>query len=390
MKIHYTILATLILSLISVVFPLNLSAATIKSGGDIFISTEETLEDNVYVGAGTSRIEGNIIGDLTVGGGDTVITGTVDGDLFVAGGQVQVDGAITGDVRLVGGTVRVNGIVSGDTVLVGGNSYIGSDAELNGDAIIIGGRVFIDGELTQFTKILAGNVQFNNRIVGETHVTTQKATFASNSHLTKEAELVYFSPKKLIQNDGATIDGEVKYNQIRAIQDSNIIKQTFLNFVRFWVLLRFVTTILIAFLLVYIFRVFSYKVAERGLEAFGKSFLIGLLFLLFAPVVALILGISLVAIPIGIILVLFYIFVSIIASACAGIILGVLLDKVWKRSEEMVISFQTATIGVIALTVVSFVPYIGDATRLIFVLIAIGSIVHYFYGLVRRPRAINS
>ena len=67
----------------------------------------------------------------------------------------------------------------------------------------------------------------------------------------------------------------------------------------------------------------------------------------------------------------------------AGIILGTLIHRLIKKADHTEINFQNTTIGVIILTVLQFVPVLGEITRLVFLVVAIGAIVNYLYQGIR-------
>ncbi len=142
------ILAILLLSLFWLV-PVAW-AAEFKGGEEVIIGPDEVIEDDLYVGAGTIKIEGTIKGDLVAAGGEIIVNGTVEGDFIAAGGYITINGDIEDDVRIAGGTLTLGPNARiGDDVLAAGYSF---DATAGSS---IGGSLFWGG----YQAKLAGDVE---------------------------------------------------------------------------------------------------------------------------------------------------------------------------------------------------------------------------------------
>lgn len=361
--------------------PNSAFALDLKTGSQINIIPEEEISGNLYVAGGQSKVEGKIDGDLSLVSSFSNISGVIEDDLTLAGRQVDFTGEVKGDLRIIGGEVFIKGKVHGDTVIVSGDIHIEDKAELLGDILIVGGKVNVSAPINNYAKIVSGHISINDSINSSVDFTTQQLVLGENSEI--NGTLRYFSPSKLQQSLSASINGEVQYNQISSFRDSNIFKKVVLSFINFWILLRFVTSLLLAFLLVFIFKVFSQRVNDYAIENFGSSLLTGILFLILLPISTIILFVSLIGFPVAIILILVFIFVLTISSAIAGIILGTLIHRLIKRNEHTEINFQNTTVGVILLTVLQFVPFLGDITRMVFYFVAVGSIANYLYRSIR-------
>lgn len=361
--------------------PIFVNAADIRGGSEISIPEDLNIEENLYIGSSKSNILGDVQGDLSVASGETFVKGVTDSDVLIVSGNARFEGESKGDTRIAAGNVYIKGKFDGDLAIVGGEVFIDKGTEVSGDILIIAGRVKFDTDTSNYMHIIAGEVIVNGTINGDSTITTQKLIL--NSGAVVNGTLNYFSPEKALENNGSKINGEVKYNQTRSIQDNGLIKQAILSFINFWIVLRFVTALLLSFLLVYIFKVFSQKVADYSLESFGTSLLIGLSVLVIAPVISVILFVSLIAMPIAFLLTFSFFFVLIISTAVSGIILGALIKKVIKKEDTAEVSFQTATLGIVLLTAVQFVPIAGDLIRLIFFTVAIGAISHHVYMNIR-------
>ena len=110
-------------------------------------------------------LEGRVVfGDnFTLESGDTLT-----GDLVVFGGNVTVeeDAKVQGDMVVFGGNVSLDGTVSGSTVIIGGTITMGETSIVNGDLVTVGGSLNrdpgakIEGEVV--TNVPIPNIQIPN------------------------------------------------------------------------------------------------------------------------------------------------------------------------------------------------------------------------------------
>ncbi|MFT5179665.1 MAG: hypothetical protein ACI9GH_000484 [Candidatus Paceibacteria bacterium] len=355
-------------------------AADVRSGGELKIGGTSVIEENLYVGAGTVVIDQDVNADLSVAGGTVDINSTVTGDIVVSGGTINFRGVAKDDIKIAGGTAIFSGIAEKDLVLIGGTLRVEQGSVINGDVIILGGNVFFAGEANNQTKIVAGNVFIDGNIKGDTEITTQHLIFGENAKV--EGTLSYFAPEESFISDEA-VTGEVMFNQIESLRDNSFVKRMILNVVSFWIVLRFITTIILAFILVYVFRFFSQSTVNYAMERYGRSFVAGIIFLIFTPIVSVVFFISLIAIPFAVLLMLAYFFITIVATGISGIFTGALVKKWIMKDKNISVSFRSAAIGVIILTLLQLLPIFGDIIRLIITVISIGAITNYLYTNVR-------
>ncbi|MEY2641085.1 MAG: hypothetical protein RL150_478 [Candidatus Parcubacteria bacterium] len=362
--------------------PIPAFAAGVQVGSDTKTDASATFPDNQYLVGGSVEAAGTFTQDLFIAGGRVQLPGTVDGDvLILAGESAVITGNVRGDVRVIGGTVTVEGTVAGDVVLLGGTLLLSPEATISGEVLAVGGHITVGSTLHKHARIVAVATMITGEITTSANITTERLTFADTARV--PGAVVYFSPREADIAATAVVEGSVTFNRVESIRESGAIERAVLNFLNFWIVLRFVTTLILTFLLVYLFRVFSQRTTEYVLMSFGRSVLTGLLTVVVLPVVALILFLSLLLMPVAVLVMFAYIFFFIIASAVSSIAVGALVKRIFVRGAALEVSFKTAALGVVLLTVVQFVPLVGEATRIVFFLAAFGAICRYLYTQVR-------
>ena len=368
-------LSLLVFILIAFAVPFSVDSAEIITNTNVDLSSDSSYYENLYVGAGRSNISSYVESDLTIISGESVISNEVGGDVFVAGGYIDFIGKVAGDLRIIGGSVSVSGEVGGDLLIIGADVFVSKNAKLSNDIFLVGGKIVFEGSSPEKIKVVASEVYINGELDGESEITAQSLIIGSSSII--NGSFSYYSPQKFIKNDGAQVWGTVNYNKINTLRDTGLIKKTIVNFLNFWLLLRFITTLIIAFILIYVFRVFAVEINKIISSSFWKSLLAGFLTTILLPISFVFLILTLVALPIGFLLLLTFIFLLILSPAISGIFLGSWLQKMFGKRKEFVVDFHSATIGVVLYTLLQFIPIIGDLLRAALILVALGATVRY-------------
>jgi cytoskeletal protein CcmA (bactofilin family) len=98
--------------------------------------------------------------------GNVEVTEAVEGNLYALGGNVAVQAPVSGNVRAVGGYVTINGTVGGDASIVAGTLELGPEARIAGKLSFHGGEMRRDpaaevtGPVTESTGRKRHKVEF--------------------------------------------------------------------------------------------------------------------------------------------------------------------------------------------------------------------------------------
>lgn len=378
----------IVLALFGFILLPNISfAATIRTDKTANIDQSENIDGNIYLLGGQPKILGTTTGDVVVVGNNIESKGNTKGDIISVGNEIYIEGNTLGDVRVFGGDVKVKGVVDGDLIVIAGNVVLEKEAQIKGDIVLIAGKVDINNSIDKHLRIVSGAVNISGEIKNTANITSEKINIFSGSKIS--GHLNYFSPRQAVVEDDANVSGSVNFNKIESIKENGLVKHAVVSFLNFWMLFRFITTLLLTFILVYVFKIFSQKTSIRSIESFWKSLLIGIISMIFIPAIIIVCLISLILVPVAVLLILIYIGIFIISTSIAGIALGAILKKVFSKNKNIEVSFQSATIGIIVLTLLQFVPVFGDLTRFVFLVAAFGSIWLYLYEKIRWGEKIN-
>jgi hypothetical protein len=159
--------ASIVAGALVAIVPLEVMAADLRQGSDVTVGPGETVNDDLYAGAGTISINGTVNGNVFAGGGTITVSGNVTRDLILGGGTINVTGRVGGSIIAAGGNLTLNGPVERDIVVTGGMISIGSGATIGRDLVVAGGTATVNAPVARRVKMSAGNLTLRNKVGGD-------------------------------------------------------------------------------------------------------------------------------------------------------------------------------------------------------------------------------
>jgi hypothetical protein len=287
---------------IGVFLPLShVSATSLLGGEEVTVEEGEVLDDDYIVWGGQVDIRGTIDGDLYVLGGVVRVSGDIERDLVVLGGQVDVTGRVDDDLRAVGGQVRLNGIV-GDNVVVGGGSVeIGEDAQFGGDLLLGAGSALMRGHVMKRFIAGAGMLQLQGAVDGDVEIRADDISL--NNDVVIGGHFQYFSPQEPRIAEGATIVGEIQSHLLD--RQDGFRDRSVASLVRSHGLRALMLAVVgLVFVIAFPRKTLSIVrlVEEQPLQQFGY----GLVIAVVAPVVAVLIGVTIIGLPLALMVIALY------------------------------------------------------------------------------------
>jgi len=343
-------------------------AAEFRSGS---LPQKETVFGDLYMADETVKVEGKVQGDLVAFGNNLAITNKVDKDLLAAAQTLNLKGVVGDTARLAGGTVTIEGECFGDLLVAGGVVEITPKAKIHGDLIAAGSTVNLNGDVQGKTKIYGGKVSLNGRLSGPVEVKTNSLEIGSNAYI--QGNLNYQAPQEAKIDSQAKILGKKEY---KATTETEKRKHK-LPLFSLWGIMKLLATIVFALILVYLFPQKSKRILELSKIKFWSSLGIGFLVLFATPIVALILFMTGIGFLFGLMMILVYILLVVLACVYAGVILGAGLLKWIRKKKEYKIGWPDVVIGVILLNLIKIIPILGGIFAFILVILVLGSLVNF-------------
>ncbi len=358
------------LFLITVVFPVRVEAAVMRTGDIVSVPKDAVVPGDFYALGGKSvNISGVIEGDLYAVGQSITINGTVMGDVVAIGGSVQIHGNVEDDVRVVSGSVELAEAVKGDVIVIGGFATVLSTATIDEDLYFYGGQLDVDGEVVGMLHVQAESLVINSS-VGSVDATLSGAIqLGESAHIGKD--ILYESSREISRSPNAVVEGKI--TQREAAADPQRDMGAFL-YVAFMALFSALVAVLL-------FRDYVYGVVRTSSSALGLSGFIGFAAFLMMPIAASVLLISVIGVPVGIFLWIVYLALVLAALILSQVFVGAALAKI--IVHEYRINWMWTVAGVALTQAVLQVPYVGVLICAAVFFVVLGMLLHYGYTRMR-------
>jgi len=361
MKFWDNLLMLLFLSVILVCAP---ATATEMVPADQYnLGEGEVLEDDLIVAGDTIMIDGDVSGDLIAAGGSIEVAGRVDDDAWIAGGSLIIDGEIGDDLRAAGGSIHLRGSVADNAMIAGGTITTSSNSDVGGDLDAAGGSIEIAGHVGADLSCGGGIVVMGGTVDGNATICADDIRILPSARI--QGDLKYTSDKE-IKIPAGTVMGDVVYKRSeKKVED--IYSKTTSS------IISFLSILLIGLLMVRFTGNTTIRVSDTIAAHFLKSLGSGVLLLIAIPLIALILMLTVIGIPLGLIVLFTYIVILYISKIFVGLVIGRRILTYAK--QEISSPYWHLVVGLIIIAFATRIPLLGFLISLIVILAGLGALV---------------
>lgn len=342
----------------------------IRTGESVTLTNAQSVSEDLYAAGGTVAVSGNVIGDAYLAAGTVLINGPVSADMVAVGGTVGVHAPIGDDLRAIAGEVTIAEKVNGDVFVFAGVLNILSTAEISGDVIFYGGELKIEGPIGGSLFGTADAVRVDASIGGIDIKTARALTLGDRAEV--RGDIVYEGGSDMVRAQNAVVVGTV--------QEREAPKEV-LDFGSFLIPILFALFAALVALLVFRKHIVPFATMRGNYGVWG---LIGLAVLVAVPFAAGILMLSVLGVLAGIFILACYVALLIAAWVLTGIYLGTLvMEYVFKKGRE--VSIRSIVLGVVLLEAFMFIPVIGPLAVFLFFLVVLGLAARgLYFSIIRR------
>ncbi|MFA5197815.1 MAG: hypothetical protein WC437_05355 [Patescibacteria group bacterium] len=364
-----------LLTSVAILAPTLAFGATLKVGEEV--SVKNPVADNLYAAGSNVSIDSAVSGDLFTAGGNVVISQNVSDDINAVGGSISVLGSSGSDTRIVGGNVLISSNVGGELVALGGSINISSGTSVTGDLVSAGGLIAVNGNVGGNAKIVGGAININGHIKGNVIVkANEKITIGENAVIDGDLEYSAPSAESLKIEEGAVISGKTSFTEISAPSkvDTQKAKSFFFAVIGIFTIYKLFALIITALILFLLFKEFSNSVSKNAtqnpLRLIGKGFVA----LIIIPAASILLFITILGIPLGLLTLLSYILLLLISCIYSSVIFGAWASQLVYKSSAATVTWKNIIVGAILLAIVVIIPFIGWIIGFLIFLLSLGTI----------------
>jgi cytoskeletal protein CcmA (bactofilin family) len=337
-------------------------------GGSVSLSAP--VPEN-FVGVGGRVVVDQPVGhNLAGAAGSYAIRAPVGGNVGIAAGTVNIDAPIGGRLGAAGGEVRINksGIVGGRAKIMAGNividGMINGDLRAEGDTLIINGTVMGDVKAVVDTLALGPGAKINGKL-----------TYVSSNELTKA--------------EGATIGGAVTHvdggtaAHSAALDDVTTAVSTGARI--FGTIFSYLVLLGAGAIFIAVAPIFSVEAPDRVKASPGKSFGMGLVTLIGAPILAVLFMITLIGIPVGVMLIALYPFALLLGFVVGALFLASYVPGVFRKPPPPTVKLAIGyfAIALAVVMAVSKVPTLGGIVLCLLLVFGLGAFEVELYRRMR-------
>lgn len=335
---------------LTLVFTILFSSAALAVTKPTATTTKAIIKLPVFMAGSNQTVDKLIDGDLMISGGQIKTTANINGDAYVAGGQIDIGGTISGNLIVGGGNITISGTVLKNVIVGGGQVKIDSTAEIGGYVLAGGGQMDLMGTFLGPVKVGGGSLVVGEKAIinGNLEADVTKSDVSSSSKIIGEKKIIIHEVK------------QPEKQQINQWKQLGYAKEIF----------SFLSKLVVLLILV---KLFGKKIKQnKTTETFWPTIGLGLVVLIVTPILSLILMGTIIAIPLSLMVSVFY-FVSLYLSGIiASILVGdFIFEKGYLKTGN---DYFQSILGLILITLLGLIPFIGGLVKFIILLLGIGFI----------------
>lgn len=322
----------------------------------------------------TINIVEEIEGEAILIGKSITVEKDIKRDLLAAGRQIIISAPVAQDARIAGERVLLNSQINGNATILAGEVILGKIGEVQGNIRVWASKLDLSGKVSGDIVFRGDTLNISGQIDGN-------ADFGEIA--------------SLIINEGARINGDLKYQAKKPfdIPDNVVLgkidykplesagRSIWRHINLFWQMVWFFAALAVGLILINFFGSRIKQINILMVKKPGKSLLLGLIFAFILPIISVLLFITLIGIPLGMIIFVLWVLLLYAAPILTSVILGKLvvnsLFKDKKRLKQMSMVWFMV-IGLLCLKLMFLIPWIGGSIKILTVFWGLGGALYLF------------
>lgn len=334
----------------------------------VFIDADETIKGPGFYAGDTVQIDGIIDGITFVAGREVRINGEIKGDLFAAAQEIIIDGKINGNLFSAGENIVINGKVKGDVFGAAKEINITKEAVNYRDVFVAGSKIVHTGKIDRQLFAAAQDMNIHGSIDDDVKLDVENLKIHDSAVI--KGNVAYSSSNQGSISPNAQVTGKIDWNEITPDEEATGEGQN-----KFTPMLISLAGALLLWLIITFWRPqFWIRTSEVILGQSLKTIGVGFLVLLVTPILAILLMITVIGIPLGIILSLIYGVSIYLTKIIVAVALGYGIAKKFSWPEKHK-GVWLVLLGLVILTLLSNLPFIGFIVKLVTIVLGLGSLL---------------
>ena len=346
-----------------------------RAGADISVAADNHYD--VWVAGALAVVRGVVAHELHAAGAELDVDTTTRGDAYVVGAIAAVAGSYGHDLYVGGARVSIDARVAGALKAGGARVLVRPGTDVAGPTQIAGADVRFAGTSHGKTEIAGDTVVIDGHIGGDLMVRARSVTIGKTAVIDGNVTFQSFNQPVIVQ--GAVIRGRktstLPHPQVSRFEAA----QALFGLVLFSIAAGFMAGLI----LLISRRAFVERAVNRLRNRPGHSFGLGVLIFILVPVIAVILMVTIIGIPTALLILLALPLLWLTATVIAAFTMGDFLVNRVPRQRGFFGEIWQLIVGLVVLSIIGIIPYIGFLTWLAALLVGLGA----FWQALKAPPA---
>jgi cytoskeletal protein CcmA (bactofilin family) len=384
------VVAAVLAALVFLLWPApNAAAFDRRTGERVVVPAGQTVNDDVFAAGRSISVDGTVHGDVFAFGESVTVAGIVDGDLIAAGNRIVVDGQVTGSVRAASQYLELNGAVGRNVSVAGQQLDLGRGGRVAGNWLGAGEVLSIDGDVGGSLAAAVHDFNVQGRVGEGAEVAIESISFGPGARI--GGDLTYYADHE-VTVPAQAVTGRVDYHYTQRAQrhdpaasPAHALRAIGNFFSLTWLAGSAIAGLLVVRLFPRLVASFLHALETRPLPSLG----LGVLTLIGTIPVAVIVGITIVGIPLSLLLVAGYfsgLFVGWLLLAAAA---GTILIGLVRRGHAGHHSWSFL-LGLLVLYAATRIPVAGGLIMFVGTSLGLGALLVATYQLWRSGHPTNA
>ena len=359
----------LLVALVLALTPSHAAAADVRTGQDITIGANETIDDDLYVFGNNISILGTVRGDVIAVGQSVSVDGSISGDLIAAASTITIRGQVGGSVRGAAASIELSGRVTEDLLAAGNDITVLISGRVGRDAIVAGSTATFSGQVGRDVRAGATTLRIDAPVGRD--VVAQVDRLQLTDKAAVEGSLTYTSANEAQIAVPGSVKGRTERrvpeptNQTPVVQGPAALALDWLT--------GLVGLLILGLLVVLFFPGFARRSGEALVRSPLLSLAVGALVLIGLPILAIlffIIGALIGGWWIGFVVLALFIVLIALSIPVASVGIGGALLRVTQRPAP---AWLALVLGLVVLLLVALVPIVGGIAIFLALLFGVGA-----------------
>ena len=346
-----------------------------RSDTDITIARDEVVNGDLYIAGNSVTIDGTVNGDVFAAGQIVHINGNVNGGVTIAGQAVTLNGNVTNGARIAGQTVSVSGNIGRDLMVASSDLIINKDAVIGKDLSTYSNTTVINGRVEGNVTGGANQLTISSEINGNVSVTVNNLLLTESAKI--RGNLNYTSSNTADIKSGSTITGTAD-RTIPVSKKAGGWAHRGAAGAFFFGIMAFLSIFVIGLLVISIARrqitSLAFSIHDHPVPSLGW----GSLCLIVTPLAALVVMVTIIGIPLGLISLVVWGILLFLCQIPVALLIGWMILSRKRDNYSYGFLVGLFTLGLACLYIVGAIPVIGWIIWLGVMIFGLGSLTTTF------------